>query len=343
MFIRPRVLSILTTRRCTAACDHCCVGAGPRAKDAIPIERIHRLIDEAKRIPTIERIVFTGGECFLLGKDLDALIAHAHELEFQTRVITNGYWAVNAEAAGTRIESLRASGLSELMLSTGTFHQSFVPVGRVVTAAKSAVLHGIPTRISVEESDQCAFSRSALANELAGELASGYLCIAGDPWITDAGGRGKTSLSHARFSAAAEPIYHGPCTQVMNVVAVTPDQMLTTCCGFPMEQLPELLIGSVADAELDDVLSKAPNRLFPMWMHVAGPEKIAAFVSRYVRDFDVVRSVSICEACTLLQRDDRVMSVIADHAAEILRAIATPFVETRGLPSSQPDEVLSCH
>ncbi|MEA2663408.1 MAG: hypothetical protein QOI11_352, partial [Candidatus Eremiobacteraeota bacterium] len=113
MLAAPRMLSILTTRRCTARCDHCCVGASPRATAAIPVPRIHRLIDEAKRIPSLERIAFTGGECFLLGPDLDALIAHAHRLELVTRTITNGYWAVNERAARTRVGALRDAGLDE--------------------------------------------------------------------------------------------------------------------------------------------------------------------------------------------------------------------------------------
>ncbi|MBV9408392.1 MAG: radical SAM protein, partial [Candidatus Eremiobacteraeota bacterium] len=137
MFVRPRILSILTTRRCTAACDHCCIGASPRATGAIPVPRIHGLIDEAAKIPTIDRIVFTGGECFLLGEDLDRLIRHAHLTGFETRVVTNGYWAVNERAAAQRASALFAAGLDEMMLSTGTFHQQFVPVERIIAAARA--------------------------------------------------------------------------------------------------------------------------------------------------------------------------------------------------------------
>ena len=139
MLVPPRMLSILTTRRCTAACDHCCVGAGPHASAAIPVERIHRLIDEATRIPSLELIGFTGGECFLLGRDLDELVGHASAAGFTTRAISNGYWARDRRAADERIGGLRARGLDELVLSTGTFHQRFVIVNSVTPRNRNQV------------------------------------------------------------------------------------------------------------------------------------------------------------------------------------------------------------
>lgn len=323
MFIRPRVLSILTTRRCTAACDHCCVGASPRAKDAIPIERIHGLIDEAQRIPSIERIVFTGGECFLLGKDLDALIAHAHELEFQTRVITNAYWAVNAHAARQRVRSLRTAGLDELMLSSGKFHQQFVPIERIVHAARAAALARIPVRISVEQCDQSEFSPRAFEEMLAPEIELGIVVVVSAPWLPDAGGRGRATLSHGNVDANAAL---GRCTEVMTVISVTPDQRLIACCGFPLEELPSLRIGSVADRAIGDALEQSTDDLMKMWLHIAGPAGIADFVSQYLPGYRLPPTASICQACVLLQRDKRAMAVVGQHAAELAASVTDAFL-----------------
>jgi MoaA/NifB/PqqE/SkfB family radical SAM enzyme len=149
----PRALALITTRRCTAACDHCCFGCSPRAQDAIPISRLHELIDEAARVPSIRQIGFTGGECFLLGRDLVALVSRAHGHGFATRAISNGYWATSDAAARARIAPLRAAGLDQLMLSTGSFHQRFVPVERIGLAARAAAESGISTRITLEICD----------------------------------------------------------------------------------------------------------------------------------------------------------------------------------------------
>jgi hypothetical protein len=336
MLARPRILSILTTRRCTAACDHCCVGASPKAVEAIPVERIHGLIDEAKRIPSIERVVFTGGECFLLGRDLDALIAHAHELELATRAISNGYWAVNEAAAVARVRGLRGAGLDEMMLSTGTFHQRFVPVERIVHAARAAAAAGIATRISVETCDQSEFDDAALRAELAAEIAARTVFVAHDPWIADAGGRGSAELSHARFAQTDIRPVNRRCAQVLDVVTVTPDQNVSACCGFPVEQLPQLRIGSIAAQPLDVVLRDAPNRLLAMWLHVAGPAGIAAFVARHVPGYVLPPFASICQACVALQRDPRAMDAIARHASEITRSVTADFVRLQAAAEPLP-------
>ncbi|HEV2738660.1 MAG TPA: radical SAM protein [Candidatus Elarobacter sp.] len=330
MLVRPRVLSIITTRQCTAACDHCCVGASPKATTKIPVPRVHALIDEATRIPSFERVVFTGGECFLLGDDLDALVRHAAGNGFRTRVMTNGYWAVNERAAQRRTCTLRENGLDEMMLSTGTFHQRFVPVTRVIDAARAAAEVGILTRISIEECDQSAFDDTILRAEIADLVAARKVFLSRDAWITDAGGRGATDLSHERLLSGSAIDAEGSCAQVLTVITVTPDQELLSCCGFPMEQLPRLRIGTVANQSLDDVLRFAPNELMKMWLHVAGPSGIAEFVAKHIPGYTLPASPSICQSCVALQRDRRAMRVIVDHADDILQSVASAFIELHG-------------
>ena len=325
MLAFPRVLSLVTTRRCTAACDHCCVGASPRATDAIPVERLHRLIDEATRVPSFERIVFTGGECFLLGHELDVLIAHAKAARFQTRAITNGYWAVNVRSAAARALALRAAGLDEIMFSTGTFHQRFVRVDRLLYAARATASAGIATRISVESCDQSRFDRSVLDDDLADLVAAGMVRIVSDPWIPDAGGRGGARLSHDAF-LAENGAGGGRCAQIFTIVSVTPRQMLTACCGFPHEELPALQLGSVAERALDAVIAEAPNALLRMWLHVAGPAGVAEFVARYRPGYRLPAFASVCEGCVALQRDPEAMRIVAEHAGEAVGAVATEFV-----------------
>lgn len=327
MRARPQVLSLLTTRRCTAACDHCAIGGHPRANGMIPVLRLHALIDEATRIRSIERVVFSGGECFLLRNDLDRLVAHATMNGFATRAITNAYWAVNEAAALRRVTAIRAAGLGELMVSTGTFHQRYVPVERVVLAAAAAAAAGLVVRVSVEDCDQSPFDDSAIRDALATQIQDRRVSVSRDPWITDAGGRGQTTLTHQRRFAERRFYGGGSCAQILTVITVTPDQRLTACCGFPTEQLPALEIGSVAEAPLDEVLENAPDVLLQMWLHVAGPQRIAEFVAQYVPGFTLLPAASICEACISLQRDARAMQVIANHGAGLAGAITRSFVQ----------------
>lgn len=288
---------------------------------------MHSLIDEAKSIPSIQRIGFTGGECFLLGRALDALIAHAHELEFETRVVTNGYWAGNALAAERRISSLCVAGLDQIMISTGTFHQEFVPIERVIHAARAAATARIPCRIAIEVCDQQTFDESILHKQLAPEIAARQVFLGHDPWTTDVGGRGVTPLTHRQLIDGGNALESGRCTQIMDTITVTPNQDLLACCGFPMEQLPELRIGSIANRTLAEVLREAPNGLMKLWLHVGGPHAIADFIAQTIPDFAIPQSVSICQACATLQRDPRAMAVIAERGSEVGNQIVSAFVE----------------
>ncbi|MEO7038539.1 MAG: hypothetical protein ABI186_00740 [Candidatus Elarobacter sp.] len=294
------------------------------------MQRIHGLIDEAARISTFERIVFTGGECFLLGRELDGLIAHAHGLGFDTRAISNGYWATTDRAALARVTALRVAGLDEMMLSTGRFHQRFVPVERIAHAARATARAGILTRITIEDCDQSEFDDAWLRAELADALDDGTLAISHDPWITDAGARSETRVTHDRLRAAGSARPGGGCIKVLTTLSVTPDQELIACCGFPLEELPGLRIGSVAETPLDQVIRDAPNDLLKMFLHVAGPMGIADFVARYEPGYTLPGDpVSICDACIALQRDTRAMRVAAAHAEEIASTIVASFVESQ--------------
>ncbi len=341
MFFHPRYLSILTTRRCPAACDHCCVGASPRATEAIPVERIHRLIDEATRVPSLELIGFTGGECFLLGRDLDELVGRADANGFRTRAITNGYWAVSESAAAKRVEALRERGLGELMFSTGDFHQKFVPVERVLIGARAAAGAGMITRVSVETCDQASFGADVVRDALADLIDERKVFVGEDPWTTDAGGRGTATLTHQRDLEKRPARAHGRCEQILNVISVTPSQDLIACCGFPQESLPRMKLGSIADRTLDDVLESAPPELLKMWLHVAGPTGIAAFVARYVPGYTLPPSATICQACVTLQRDDVAMRIVAEHARDVVAQVAHQFAALQRLdpPMQRPSTV----
>jgi hypothetical protein len=318
MYARPRILSLITTHRCTAACDHCCFGCSPKVTKAIPVARMHALIDEAAAIPSFEMVGFTGGECFLLGKHLDALVARATGHGLRTRVVTNGYWAVTPLAAQRRIACLRASGLAEVHLSTGMFHARFVPVERVLHAARASAEAGLFTTVWIEECEGSTFDGAIVREALDDLVRERRVYVGVQPWIENAEGRGDARLEHdpslSRFLDAKK----SGCPTILDVLSVTPDQTLIACCGFTMEQIPELHLGSVAERTIADVLDCAPNELLKYWIHVEGPERILEFVQRFEPGYRLpAESPSICQTCLHLHRDPVAQRVIAEHADAI--------------------------
>jgi len=332
MYARPRILSLITTHRCTAACDHCCFGCSPKVTKAIPVARLHSLIDEAAAIPSFEMVGFTGGECFLLGKHLDALVSRASGHALRTRVVTNGYWAVTALAARRRIEALRDAGLGEVHLSTGIFHARFVPVERVLQAARASAEAGLFTTVWIEECEGSTFDGAFVRGALDDLVRERRVYVGSQPWIENADGRGEARLVHDPSLSRFRDENKSGCPSILEVLSVTPDQTLIACCGFTMESIPELHLGSVAERSLADVLEGAPNELLKYWLHVEGPERILEFVQRFEPDYRLpVESPSMCQTCLHLHRDPVAQRVLAEHADDIpFEAIMNAFAERIG-------------
>jgi MoaA/NifB/PqqE/SkfB family radical SAM enzyme len=304
MLFRPSNLTLVTTHRCTAACDNCCFSCNPAVTDAIPLDRLRSLIDETQDLPSVKKLAFTGGECFLLGKHLDELILRASSHGLWTKCISNGYWAVTRSAAERRIADLRESGLDELALSTGTFHEEYVPLGRVVEGARAAARAGLRVQIVVETCDQSTFGPAYVASlpEIADLVASRQILIIEDPWIPNVRRDGRHQLTHRCVSPAAKDAAKEPC--------------------FPMEAIPELALGSVATTSMRDVIAAAEDNLLMMWLRVDGPYKMLELVNRLEPSYTMPEGhVSICQTCHFLHRDVFALRVLRDHAVEVQERI----------------------
>ena len=128
----PTSLTVLATYKCTAACKECCFECSPKLTQRLSLPEIHQAIDQASAFASLRLVVFSGGECFLLGKELVSAVGYAHNKGLLVRCVTNGYWSTSSHAALLRLRPLQQAGLTELNLSTGDDHQAFVPFDRVV-------------------------------------------------------------------------------------------------------------------------------------------------------------------------------------------------------------------
>ena len=344
MFIRPHTLSLITTHRCTAACDHCCFGCTPDIpmSRSIPVERMRGLIDEAATMPSMKVVVFTGGECFLFGRDLVELVGRATDRGLATRCVTNGYWARTRKAARKRLGELREAGLGELNLSTGSFHARYVPAERIVHAAAVAVELGLGTLVNAEVYAESDFDIDAITEheELAGHIRSGRLRVQRNVWMTN--DWGEQPISHDERASRFREENKTGCDTVLNVLTVTPDQDLVACCGLTQELIPELHLGSVADRSLTEVVERTPDDFLKIWIHVEGPERVLEFVKRHVPDYELpTDSVHPCQTCLHLHRDETARRVLREHYRSeedrvtdlYLAGIASQGVSNRTLPA----------
>ncbi|MFE4822249.1 radical SAM protein [Streptomyces sp. NPDC056704] len=156
--------AIHVTYTCPLSCAHCCFSSSPKNRDRLHFEHIRETIQE---IPRDTRLVaFTGGEPFLLGKQLDELVKLATSLGFTTRVVTSAYWAKSPRSALDRLLQISQAGLSEISISWDDFHEEFVPFSCIKSAYAAAKELGLTAAINTVQAANSRWTAKRIAEEL---------------------------------------------------------------------------------------------------------------------------------------------------------------------------------
>ncbi len=89
-FSAGRILIIMPTFTCPAACSNCGTLSGPLVRTTLALDKILGAIQEAKELG-FEGVIFSGGEATLRWPDLQVGIAKATQLGMPTRLVTNAH------------------------------------------------------------------------------------------------------------------------------------------------------------------------------------------------------------------------------------------------------------
>ena len=106
--------------------------------------QIRDVLDESRRIGTVEWIYFEGGEPFLFYPSMLEGIKLARDMGFKVGIVTNAYWAISEDDAEIWLRPLAEIGVAELSISDDSFHYGEgedVPAKIALAAARKL---GIP-------------------------------------------------------------------------------------------------------------------------------------------------------------------------------------------------------
>lgn len=322
----PSTLVFITTYKCTASCKSCCFGCSPKEPLNTDPEKLMALMDAAvKRFPSIKLAVFTGGECFLLGRSLDKLIAHAREKGLLTRCVTNGYWAVTPKAATSRLQELRAAGLTEINISAGFAHQEFVPSESVLNGAISSAKMGMLALLSVENNASGVkggevLTKHPLMIEFVREHPekAKLLKIMDTVWV------GNESTCYA----TANP---KPCETVLDSVVVTPDLKFKSCCGLTVNDIPEMNMGDVTGGNLAALHSEQFDDFLKIWLKVDGPEAIINHIKKNRPGIKTPKFQHPCHACKFLYSSAEMKKYLRENFQEKISDVLFRFSAAKEL------------
>ena len=145
-------IHFLLTYACNFECDHCFLYCGPKSKGTFTIKQIRAVLEEAKKLGTIEWIYFEGGEPFLYYPIMLEGLRIARDMGFKTGIVTNTYWSTSIEDAKLWIKPISELNISNFTVSDDLFHFEDLAESPASIAAKVAKKLGIPDQsICIEQ------------------------------------------------------------------------------------------------------------------------------------------------------------------------------------------------
>jgi len=327
----PSTLTLIATYQCTAACRDCCFGCRPSERTRMSGEEIEDYISGVmEALPRVRAVVFTGGECFLLGRDLVEGVRQATRLGRGSRCVTNGYWATSRRAAEKRLGPLVSAGLSEINFSTGDEHQRFVPFERVATASVTAADMGLTTLVTVEASATNAFT---VEHARKSSILSSYFARAGERprliLLSSAWVDVSNATSGRGGDVVESPEFHGQgCDSLFDNLAIEPSGHILGCCGLTATQTRELVLGRwESPASLRAAYEAQYEDLVKLWLSLDGPARVLRVLEGGPARFYSHK----CQACVELYRSPSAAGAFRARASALGPDIAFRFTIRQGL------------
>jgi len=112
----------LLTYKCDLECDHCFVWGSPKAKATFTFKHVKNILEEARKLKTVNYVSVEGGEPFLYYPIMVKTVKEAVKLGFHVEILSNCYWATCLEDAIEWLKPIAKLENVELSLSSDLYH-----------------------------------------------------------------------------------------------------------------------------------------------------------------------------------------------------------------------------
>lgn len=332
----PRVLSLISTYRCTASCVHCCFECSPTSYLTMNLDMIEHVISQSQGF---KKLSISGGEPFL---DLD-LLSRTMEVSrtapwLETRaVVTNCFWAQSEEKAIKILNSLKNAGLNLLGTSCDSYHQKFISIQNVANAVKASIKLDISVQVNImspygefsEKKVPEIISRLAMligetslrteyfldyAHAYKGEVTGIFIFQGGvmpvgrarDIPSQDIGSYDLTSSW--KNACILQPKWKNFSTDGQ-VLTILPDYRCFPCCSLYAPS-GHLMIGNSKEESLSDIINNANSDNFIRFISTMGLPEIRKIIERHFSRYRGRRYSSICDFCFVIKNDSELKEIL---------------------------------
>lgn len=346
--LEPNTVTILPTNKCTAACRHCSMNAGPDRNDTLSWEKLEKILLQLFAETKLNVLVFSGGESTLLGEDLLKALRLCRQHGVITRLVTNAFWATSPAAAEAKLRELRKAGLNELNISTDDYHLPYISLQKVRYAFDAArkfdflsvVLCNAygpeswltPDRINEEFGNGKDMQTRYDANGMSKyyERREGQTLVLLSNGVSMQLGRGLQGLEeHEVLQTPRDQLYDvgdtiGGCPWAVRSAAVSAKGHLVSCCGFEVEDNQILDYGDLAEHSLKELLDRADNDLITNMIATIGPVKLMQLLLEIAPDevsFPRSSYRGYCEVCEDLVGIKQNRAALYKYQAQFVDAV----------------------
>jgi len=286
-------VSLFLTRRCTSRCRHCGAWYTKSAEHDFTKDDLARFIADIAATPGIEAVGLSGGEVFVVRGLFDFAVDDLRRLGLPFTFVTNASWAKTEQIAWRCLA--RYVGTLGIGLSADSFHQQFIPIERVVNAARAAERLGIPyvVRATLVASERPEVVETMLLE--AGIPDPGRIAYAPVMYI----GQAREKMDPDEFPDENPDV---GCLS-LRTPFIFPDGAVYACCGEAanIEGAHPLLLGNLNETRLAELVAKYETDPALKAIYSAGPRAMWEKTGRTaesLRDELLLRSP--CGTCRLL-------------------------------------------
>ncbi len=268
---------------------------------------------------SINHLSITGGECFLLGEALDAIIKYGKDKGLTTGLVSNGYWGRSYSGAFARIMELKGCGLDNVAFSVGDDHQHILPLRNCRNAAVASARAGFKVEFRMETK----YFKCSVYEKLKKDSAFMRL-VESD----------KIKLSYWKWREYNNEIRHGrstawhyrpydkskPCDLLFRDITISPYGDVFACCGIGCSRNPYMRLGSVWKEPLKTIYERAFEDFLKIWIRVEGAQAIL----QYVYDNSAIKFHNCgngCESCIEIFENHKIIPFLREHYNEWVKKV----------------------
>jgi organic radical activating enzyme len=304
-------LGLMLTYKCTVACPHCLVEAGPHRKEEMRLDQALAWIEQARsyRDGYIQALALTGGEPFYNLENLAQVSAYGQALGFITSVVTNAFWAATREGALHTLVQVPA--IQAITISTDVYHQQAIPFDCVRNAVEAARELGRVYNLAVctDSEEDPRFQKVMEDLAAMGETDSVRVTI------TLPVGRAQKQAHEASYRTAPEPTVCA--CPVASSPVIFPNGNVIGCIG-PLLTLPPmhpLFLGNLQRETLSEVLERAELNPILHTIRIWGPHKLVSLLKENgfsaLLPGEYICNAS-CDVCYKLLSDERIVAALEE-------------------------------